>query len=30
MTAWIDPNLLALIGLGLAGDADAPDGRHLR
>jgi|GEM_PF-5142585 len=30
MTGWIDPNLLAMVGLGLHGDADAPDGRHLR
>jgi hypothetical protein len=30
MTAWIDPNLLQLIGLGTDGDLYAPDGRHLR
>ncbi|HYQ03289.1 MAG TPA: hypothetical protein VER96_31660 [Polyangiaceae bacterium] len=26
----IDPNLLQLVGLGAQGDADLPDGRHLR
>jgi hypothetical protein len=30
MSTWVDPNLLALVALGTAGDKDVPDGRHLR
>ena len=30
MSIWVDPNLLSLVGLGLAADPDVPDGRHLR
>lgn len=30
MSTWVDPNLLALVGLGTADDKDVPDGRHLR
>jgi hypothetical protein len=30
VSVWVDPNLLSLVGLGLADDPDVPDGRHLR
>jgi hypothetical protein len=30
VTAWIDPNLLQLVGLGTKDDLYTPDGRHLR
>jgi len=30
MSVWVDPNLLSIVGVGLASDPDVPDGRHLR